>query len=389
LAETEGGNLGKEDKMPLDSHEPAAEGTNANSYTRQEIFAQARLWPGTVRTIGNEVERLGLAGRLRSARAVLTGAGTSAYAAEAIAAAWPQARAVPTTDLLVDGERLLSEADILISLARSGDSPESAAVVQVARSLQPDLFQLAIVCNANGALAQSEVDHVLKLDPRTDDHSLVMTSSYSNLVLAGLMLARPGEVLRDVDALSEHTEALLPGLVQATLGAARQVVDRVVVLSSSPLAGWRQEAALKILEMTAGRYPVMAESYLGLRHGPMVFVTPSTLVLCLLSSDPLRRAYELDLVGELREKRIGYLAGIAETGDGERHFDAVIPAVAPHLDDALRTPFEIVGAQLLGYNVSLLAGLNPDNPSPDGIINRVVQGVRIHALDGQHSVTLG
>jgi tagatose-6-phosphate ketose/aldose isomerase len=192
-----------------------------------------------------------------------------------------------------------------------------------------------------------------------------------------------------VDALSEHTEALLPGLVQATLGAARQVVDRVVVLSSSPLAGWRQEAALKILEMTAGRYPVMAESYLGLRHGPMVFVTPSTLVLCLLSSDPLRRAYELDLVGELREKRIGYLAGIAETGDGERHFDAVIPAVAPHLDDALRTPFEIVGAQLLGYNVSLLAGLDPDNPSPDGIINRVVQGVRIHALDGQHSVTLG
>jgi hypothetical protein len=33
--------------------------------------------------------------------------------------------------------------------------------------------------------------------------------------------------------------------------------------------------------------------------------------------------------------------------------------------------------------------LNQDNPSPDGIINRVVQGVRIHALDGQHSVTLG
>jgi len=133
--------------MPLDAHEPVTESpSNNNSYTRQEISAQPRLWPGTVRTIVNEVERLGLAGRLGSARVVLTGAGTSAYAAEAIAAAWPRARAVPTTDLLVDGQRLLAETDLLISLARSGDSPESAAVVQVARCLRPDLFQLATMC---------------------------------------------------------------------------------------------------------------------------------------------------------------------------------------------------------------------------------------------------
>jgi tagatose-6-phosphate ketose/aldose isomerase len=112
------------------------------------------------------------------------------------------------------------------------------------------------------------------------------------------------------------------------------------------------------------------------------------LVLCLLSNDPLRRAYELDLVGELREKRIGYIVGIAEIEEAEQYFDAVIPAIAPRLDDALRTPFEIAAAQLLGYNLSLLSGLNPDSPSPDGIIHRVVQGVRIHPLDGQHSATM-
>ena len=375
--------------MPQDSHSPARENPgNTTSYTRQEIYAQAQLWPGTARTIVGEIARLGLAGRLATARVVLTGAGTSAYAAEAIAAAWPRATAHPTTDLLVDAKSSLAEADILISLARSGDSPESAAVVQAARSLRPDLFQLAIVCNANGELAQSDVDHVLRLDPRTDDHSLVMTGSYSNLVLAGLTMAQPDKMLKDVDALSNRTEALLAGLAQASLHAAQRVVDRVLVLSSSPLTGWRHEAALKILEMTAGRYPVMAESYLGLRHGPMVFVTPDTLVLCLLSSDPLRRAYELGLVGELREKRIGYLAGIAEIEEAEQYFDAVIPAAAPRMDDALRTPFEIVAAQLLGYNLSLLSGLNPDSPSPDGIIHRVVQGVRIHPLDGQNSVTL-
>ena len=382
-----GRNNGKETSMSQDLHAPATNSPNQASYTRDEIFAQARLWPGTVRTIVDEVGRLGLADRLAGARVVLTGAGTSAYAAEAVAAAWPRARAVPTTDLLVDAKRSLDEADLLISLARSGDSPESAAVVHVARALRPDLLQLAIVCNAHGALAQSEVDHVLKLDPQTDDHSLVMTGSYSNLVLAGLVLARPEETARDVDALAARTESLLSELNEASLQAARRVVDRVVVLSSSPLAGWRQEAALKILEMTAGTFPVMAESYLGLRHGPMVFVTPSTLVLCILSNDPLRRAYELDLIQELRDKRIGYLAGIANFDDAANYFDAVFPAVAPRMDDALRTPYEIVSAQLLGYNLSTLSGLNPDNPSPDGIINRVVQGVKIHGIDGQAPVT--
>jgi tagatose-6-phosphate ketose/aldose isomerase len=374
--------------MPQNPQMPTTEKSIDNaSYTRQEIFAQPTLWPGTVRIILDEVGRLGLADKLRGARVMLTGAGTSAYAAQAIADAWPGATAAPTTDLLVDAQRLLADVDVLISLARSGDSPESAAVVEAARFLRPELFQLAIVCNASGALAQSPVDHVVTLDPRTDDHSLVMTGSYSNLVVAGLTLARPEEMLRDVDALSKRTGGLLAELAQITAQVARRVVDRVVVLSSSPLAGWRKEASLKVLEMTAGRFSVLAESYLGLRHGPMVFVTQDTLVLCLLSSDAQRRAYELDLIGELRAKQIGFLVGIAEIELGEAHFDAVIPAVAPHLPDALRTPFEIVAAQLLGYSVSVLAGFNPDNPSPDGIINRVVQGVTIHELEGQPSAT--
>jgi tagatose-6-phosphate ketose/aldose isomerase len=62
--------------------------------------------------------------------------------------------------------------------------------------------------------------------------------------------------------------------------------------------------------------------------------------------------------------------------------------VAPETDDALRTPFEILGPQLLGYHLSLRIGLNPDNPSPDGVINRVVSGVRIYpqgALETQEN----
>jgi tagatose-6-phosphate ketose/aldose isomerase len=97
-----------------------------------------------------------------------------------------------------------------------------------------------------------------------------------------------------------------------------------------------------------------------------------------LSSDPVRSLYEKDLIQELRSKKIGYIVGIADPAESKGLFDAVIPAIAPRANDALRTPYEIVGPQLLGYHLSLRIGLNPDNPSPDGVINRVVRGVRIH-----------
>jgi len=357
-------------------------------YTLSEIIRQPALWPTTLERVRKAVERLGLSSKLRETRVLLTGAGTSAYAASAIAAAWPAGTAVPTTDLLIDTGRYLANIDVVVSLARSGDSPESAAVVDRVRNLRSGILQLAIVCNEDGALCRSGVDGVILLDPRTNDQSLVMTSSFSNLVLAGLVLAQEAMgtergAAGTVNELSSRAENLLPQIDRASRQVAAAIRDRLVILSSSPLLGWAREAGLKTLEMTAGRFPVLTETYLGLRHGPMSFVRPDTVVLCLLSSDPVRRSYEFDLVRELHAKKIGYLVAIADPadlGDAGDLFDQVIPAIAPQLDDALRTPYEIVSAQLIGYYLSLEIGLNPDNPSPSRVINRVVSGVTIYPL---------
>ena len=368
--------------MSHDSKVLAEDGhLTAPQYTLQEILRQPLLWPITVESVRSASERLRLGVKLKDARVLLTGAGTSAYVAAAVAAAWPQARAVPTTDLLVDAERYLLDVDAVISLARSGDSPESTAVVELVRNLRPDILQLAIVCNEDGALSHASLDGLIVLDPRTNDQSLVMTGSFSNLVVAGLVLVQPDTIAAAASEFSERAAALLPNIDRACRSVAASVRDRIVILSSSPLLGWAREAGLKTLEMTAGRFPVVTETHLGLRHGPMSFVEADTLVLCLLSSDPVRRRYEADLLHELRTKKLGYLVGIADPAEAEGLFDALIPAVAPHANDALRTPFEILGPQLLGYHLSLSVGLNPDNPSPDGVINRVVQGVRIYPAD--------
>src|ERR1700678_2778823 len=153
------------------------------AFTLQEIFQQPLLWPTTVARV--RAASAQLPPDFEKARVLLTGAGSSAYAASAVASAWPRAVLVPTTDLLVDPERYLVDVDAVISLARSGNSPESAAVVERVRALRPKILQLAITCNEESSLVQSGLDGLIVLDPRTNDRSLVMTGSFSNLVLAG------------------------------------------------------------------------------------------------------------------------------------------------------------------------------------------------------------
>ncbi len=314
----------------------------------------------------------------REARVIITGAGTSAYAATAIAAAWPSARAIAATDLLTDREDYFNPTGILISLARSGDSPESVGVVRRIQKLYPAVRHFAITCNSEGRLANHPGVNVLRLDPRTNDRSLVMTSSFSNLVLAGLAvrhLSALEQVLPEITVAAGNSIAEMD---ETARGMAARQFSRASVLASSPLIGAAREASLKILEMTAGQMPVLTETFLGLRHGPLSFLREDTLVLCFLSSSPEIRRYEEELLEELHTKKLGYIVAITPSRLNGVTVDQQIQAIAPDLADNLRTPFEIVFAQLLGLHLSLRCGLNPDNPSPGGVINRVVQGVRIH-----------
>ena len=346
----------------------------AGSVTRTEIFLQPALWETTLA----RVREFDLCEFDCEGCVVITGAGTSAHAATAVAAAWPGARAIATTDLLTDHEDYFEASGILLSLARSGDSPESVGVVRRIQRLYPVVRHFAITCNSEGRLAHHPGVNVLRLDPRTNDQSLVMTSSFSNLVLAGLAFRHLSELERALPGIAFAAVNSLAGMDGKARGIAARQFSRASILASRPLFGAAREASLKILEMTAGQIPILTETYLGLRHGPMSFLREDTLVLCFLSSSPEIRRYEQDLLAELHAKKLGYVVAITPTELDSVPVDHQIPSIAPGLPDRLRTPFEIVFAQLLGLHLSLRAGLDPDNPSPDGVINRVVQGVRIY-----------
>lgn len=339
--------------------------------TFEEIRQQPETWPDTV-------ERALRAGFGDLGPAVLTGAGTSAYAAMAIEAGWPGARAIPSTELFLDFAEPLTHRDLVVSLARSGNSPESVAVVDKIRRAMPRVRHIAITCNAEGRLARCPAVEALVLAERTNDRGLAMTSSFTNLVLAGCTLARPQETAAAIEVLARGGESVLREHESTARELAASPPARLAALASAPLLGAAREACLKVLEMTAGRIATLAETYLGLRHGPMSFLQDDTLVVCFVSSDGRRRRYELDLISELRAKQLGRLIGLAPPGVDGSLFEVVISTEASALPDYLRTPAEIIFCQLLAYYASLASGLDPDNPSPAGVIHRVVQGVRIY-----------
>ena len=149
--------------------------------------------------------------------------------------------------------------------------------------------------------------YAVVLDDAVNDRGLAMTSSFSNMVLFGQCLAHLwSEKAYDVvfEALVRAGEAFLPMADAAARELAVKKYQRVCVLGSGALTSVAKESALKMLEMTAGGVKTMAESVLGLRHGPMAALDKETLLVCFAASDARLQQYEADLLQEIGKKEI-------------------------------------------------------------------------------------
>ncbi len=370
-------------------------------HTLREICQQPITWPETASHMSRAS---GLLRQVlvdtgidrREGSVALTGSGSSLYAAECLAYPLQEALGVPVSTVaagaaLTHAAAALPPAGrfLLISLARSGNSPESRAVVDLVLETMARARHLLITCNREGGLATGYRDddsvRTVVLDEKTNDRSLVMTSSFTNMVLAGQALAHLGSLdayAARADRLAEAATLVLAKGVDPLAAAARDGSRSAVYLGSGSRFAVAREAALKMVEMTDGRVLTLPESYLGLRHGPMSALDNRTLVVAFLSSDPVTRAYELDLLRELERKRLGarrVVVGAAvpsEAAPGPN--DLVVDVGDTGLRDADLLFIDILVGQLLAFFRCLHEGLRPDEPSVKGVISRVVDTFEIH-----------
>ncbi|WP_193165123.1 SIS domain-containing protein [Microbulbifer hainanensis] len=364
--------------------DPTALRQSEGEHTAREIAQQPDAWERTAALVDGQraqldqwLQPLLLQNDLRF---ILTGAGTSAYAGETLAPHLTRVlerrvEAISTTDLVSNPHDyfLRQKPTLLVSYARSGNSPESVGAYDLANQCVDNCYHLVITCNREGELAaraqDSDNSYSLLMPEETLDQSFAMTSSFTSMLLATLEVftPQPGQL----PALAALTRTLLDTRLEGIQALAEKNFRRVVFLGAGGLKGIATEAALKMLELTAGKVDCHAESPLGFRHGPKSMLDERTLVVLLHSNDAYCRRYDDDLLAELQR-------------DGTTDWIACPAAFADtaELGEAWLALYYIVFAQLLAFYKSLDLGITPDNPCPTGEVNRVVQGVTIYKLAG-------
>lgn len=325
-------------------------------------------------------------------RIVLTGAGSSAFAGELLAPALSRrlrrrVDAVATTDLVSNPRDVFAEQvpTLLVSFARSGNSPESLAATELADRLLPQVRHLLITCNPDGELARRH-DHKpgslsLLMPAITNDRGFAMTSSFTSMTLAAWAVLG-GEVDHELAERLATAARWMNARREDLRRLAATKYQRVVYLGSGPLRSAARESALKVLELTAGELISYHDSSLGFRHGPKSVLRDGTLAVVYVSNDPYTRKYDNDMVEELRAA-LGTDNVLVITGraidDTAQPLTWSLPDL-DRVDDALLALPCLVAAQWFAYESSAALGLTPDNPFPNGEVNRVVRGVTIHPL---------
>ena len=366
--------------------------------TAAEICQQPETWEKTIKQM-KEIE-----GELSSFikevtekpdyEVILTGAGSSEYVGNAL---YPSliipldghVRSVGTTDIVASPHVYLPEDKpvLLVSFARSGNSPESVGAVTAADTVCKDVKHIFITCNKDGALAvegekRDDVFSIV-LAPETHDKGFAMTSSLTNMYLAA-HIAFHGlkhlwdEVIANVRDFLEDDYQTLTDFLEG------KDFNRIVYLGTDSLKGIAQESALKVLELTAGKIAAIHDTPMGFRHGPKSIVDDDTLTVVYISDRKETRKYELDLLAELyRDRKESAVIAVINTGidDVEGICDLCIcMGRGKELDNSLLTIEYLSMAQVLALYSSIALGITPDNPCPTGEVNRVVQGVTIYPV---------
>ena len=374
-------------------------------HTPQEILQQPDTWWRSYEDLSQlapELEaflkRAGVFDDLQARPAVfLIGAGTSDYIGRTIATLlrriWQcEVCAIPSTDLLtcLDDYVIAGKSYVWVSFSRSGDSSEGVALLESALDRRPEIHHIIVCCNGEGRMTHilSERNNVRRiiLNDAVNDRGLAMTSSFSNMVVAGQCLAHLQNLATygiTLDTLIMAGRKFLPAAAESAAQAVAEGFAKICFLGTGALHAVAVESALKVLELTAGRIVTFSESFLGVRHGPLSAIDEETLVVGFISGDVRRRSYELDLLEEIRDKKLAknILVIAPRVGLEDEKRLAKIGNILPldlYVGDCYRPPVDVFIGQLLALFSSIRLGLKPDAPSPCGAISRVVSRVRIY-----------
>ena len=372
--------------------------------TTREIEQQPELWQQTWSIYQNNKTKITdflnqINQKWGKVRVIFTGAGTSAYVGNTIMPYLQKNgdrkkydfEAIDTTKIVSTPEDYLEKdtPTILVSFARSGNSPESVATVELAKKLVTNLYQIAITCAPEGHLAQDlEGDPtglVLLMPEKSLDQGFAMTGSFSCMSLMALLVF---DTLSDEK--KEHIVSQIAQMGKSVIEREDEIqslvdidFNRITYIGSGSLGGLAEETRLKILELTAGEVAALFDTSMGLRHGPKSFLDKKTIVFDFVSNNTYTRQYDLDILNEIRDDQIVPLVmAVGQEKEGQDFSgESFMFSNKELLPDAYLALPDVMFGQTIALLTSIKVNNKPDRPSPTGTVNRVVKGVTIHEFN--------
>ena len=136
-----------------------------------------------------------------------------------------------------------------------------------------------------------------------------------------------------------------------------------------------------MMELTNGAVVAGYNNAPEFRHGPKTVMNPKTVTVHFISNRPFTQKYDMDLLNELYSQRDGNKVVTLHDNTISVNADLAVPycvngyAAGADVAAAIQG---LVFMQLLSMYTSLALGITTDNPSPSGLVNRVVQGVTVY-----------
>lgn len=370
--------------------------------TATEIYQQPKLWLEVLKIVEDNKDGINkfLEARLKKdkVRVIFAGAGTSAYVGEIATQQLNMGEeyiyeAIATTDIVANPEIYFKKdiPTILVSFARSGNSPESVATYNLANEMIDEVSHIFITCNVEGKLAeisQGKENVLLLLMPEeSNDKGFAMTSSFSCMTLTALLIFDMGNFENNKKQILEMAtigKDILKGDQEEIKGLIDPKYNRIVYLGSSTFRGLTKESGLKLLELTRGQIISHSETTLGFRHGPKSITNDNTLIFIYISEDPYTRKYDIDMLKEIYNDEGGhrviaisnkYYEEVEENSN--KYF--YLNKDGNNIDNTgFMSLLYALYAQLVALFYSINVNVEPDDPNPSGIVNRVVKGVTIY-----------
>ncbi len=348
------------DYVPLELETATTELGDFPHFMAKEMAEQPEVLERLVAEGRDQIEALADAIRA-SYGTFLVGCGTASYAALTGSYLFSRVAGIHVNFVLGSEfkyqEHFITPRSLVVALSQSG---ETADIIEGMMAAQRRGARLGALVNAKRSTLDRMVD--LRVHLRAGPEQCVLsTKAYSAKVAALLLAAHAlagtystGE--REVlSAAAGIREMLTNDWVDQIRSIARRVSssDHLFVIGRGLAYPTALEAALKIKEVSY----IHAEGFAGgeLKHGVIALVTEGTPCVVYAPNDETR-ADILSGAMELRT-RGGYIIGVGPDAD-------------PVFDVHLRTPdvgdaaplVNALPAQMLGYEMALLRGNDPDKP---------------------------